>query len=981
VKITKYAAAVLTAAIMYLGIGFNTDSVSAAPAGADLITEITLNGTPVTDSDGNRYFATSAFPFADKHIPMKNGAYPTSVGIYNQDDQLLRELQPSSPGTYPIEDITGIETTVTNGTANSGTGYFAWYRDPSGKQWSFDLGGHHECTPGNSVQSYPPTECNTQKSERTITIDTLSTEFELPSSSSVKFTMDQVSDMQAGSIEFAPDICTDTCMNPSKVGLPQNISPMVDKKVTFDWVGEFDSGSSNAQAPYNGNGLVRTWYNAWKLNLTAKVYKHPAHLNIYAFYGTPVPVDPCIANPSGPGCGGGGGGSGSTGGTGKVKFDPNNTVDKDSPIIRGWARSNFTVTASVIEYVKAEQKTSVNWSKPRPCTPTLTGCSPNPPYTGTAQYYCWRDKEDSIAITGSYTGTNSVSISNEGYHQKLHGQVNWKPYQWRWDSPPMSGSTYSMPSCGLNPATIVGDSGFYNLDKTNPVHNLSMTSRNWTNQPITFNLGYTDNLSGFWGSNWKLSNISYYNPLGNENYTVPNSSQPGAGNPSPLSYSKSFTINKQGVYTLTTNLGDYAGWPMSSSTGPQQRFFSDYRYDSIAPYDTRYATGAGGVNKNGTFDYIADYGNTVKISVGDELSGVVNTKFCWSKRPDRNEPCVNDWGGSWNNVPIGTPDYATGANQFSNYIDININSKTAYNQNQASSYADLKEGAWYLHIQQTDRANNMTHSVSPQIWINKLKNLRINNITDFTWKNYFKNPDESDSSLMVNGITPPLMPMYYNKESRNISLGYALEYKLDSVGFNDPGDHIDVDIKYHALDKNNNYLKDVDVWVEDDGGNYIKLQDSKYSLSAKGFTYSSTQKVPYEPGITNNQYIQPMYNRETRSGDYSTYKNRTFLPPTTKFVKAGSPLDLVNKKDTQDYKVLVTYHVTSYSAGHPIFNYTAMEDTWANGNNWGTTNPNSYGFSRPSGLNMIGQGVNKGEVFFYDLQKTLLDDMKWFRTW
>ncbi|MEO2202146.1 hypothetical protein ABGV42_00125 [Paenibacillus pabuli] len=971
---------------------FDTSTVSAAiPAGYEKISDVVRYGSVgVSDPDGTDYIPLKKLAYATVTVPKKNNVAATSVVILDNDGKTIKTLTKVTDTSWQVGDITGTKVELKGADKSGEKQYFAWFRVPSGKFWAHDYDGKRYYVKSNN-DAFPPasgdwtysaagvdpngiTSWNSTPSGgsnkvyvgRSLTIkDPLTEPLVSTSIPGKQFKLTQVESVEVDKDSLKYNRCEPSCMQTAKVDQSATKNVRVDDSnkasipVTFEWMGTFDGNPPYEIKADDNNGRVVWWYNSWFIDIKATTYSYPK-MAVYAKYDGTPPVQP---DPGG------------SGGGGTVVFDPNDTKDKEGSIVRGWARRDFTVNASVENYQKAEQTTPVSWTKEVPCTPGPTGCTPNPPETGTASYYCWRDKEDTIQITGSFTGSNSVQINREGFQHKLYGKVDWQPYQWRWDSAPPSGATYSMPTCSLNPAPITGESEFYNLDKTSPVHTIGKTSQGWTNQPIVFDLNYSDNLSGFWGSGWDLKNISYYSPLGEDSYTLPDAET------TPLNYSKTFTINQQGVYTLTTKLGDYAGWPEVQPGGPQTRFFSDYRYDAIPPYDTRYMTGTGGVNKNGTFDYIADYNNTVRISVGDELSGVVKTEFSWSKRPDRSEPSVNDWGGGWNDIPLTNPDYATGPNQFSEYVDVNINSKTVYNQNQATSFDDLKEGAWYLHIRQTDRAGNVTHSVSPQIWINKLKNLRINNIADFTWKNYFKNPDETDSNLKINGIPTNLFPMYYNKESKNISLGYGLEYKLDSVGFNDPGDHIDLEIKYHALDKNNNYLQDVDIWVENDDGVYIKLEDSKYALTADQFTYTPTQKIPYETIITHNQRLLPMYMREMRPQDYSTYNNRTFLPPTTKFVKKGSPLDLVNKKDIQDYKILVTYHITGYSAGHPTFNYTFMEDKWAIDKNWGQDTPNSYGYSRPSNLNMIGQGVNKGEVFLYDLQKTLLDDMKWFRTW
>jgi len=93
-----------------------------------------------------------------------------------------------------------------------------------------------------------------------------------------------------------------------------------------------------------------------------------------------------------------------------------------------------------------------------------------------------------------------------------------------------------------------------------------------------------------------------------------------------------------------------------------------------------------------------------------------------------------------------------------------------------------------------------------------------------------------------------------------------------------------------------------------------------------------------------------------------------YLPPTAKVVKKGEPLDLF-KDNTYKDMLLVILEVEGIKAMGARYDYTYKET------NWGTDNGSVYGLNKPSGLQLRGKGTNHGEVFYYDLNDTVLDDI------
>lgn len=673
---------------------------------------------------------------------------------------------------------------------------------------------------------------------------------------------------------------------------------------------------------------------------------------------------------------------GGNNGSGGIMFTPDNTEAFEPPIVRGWARRDFQVTAHVVNYKPVDFQTTVTGTQEYDATCSGTDAK-GKPYTYTCTKtrsvtipYSWHQEADvnNIKITGDATGTNQVTMTKEGDNLRLHGRVDWLPGVETWNLPPRT--TATKPTPPPTPPPIEGDSGIYKLDKQKPTQTVTPTSHGWTNQPIVINIVHKDNLSGFYKTDYLLTNISYYANGGMLDF---------AKDKEKL-WTPTLTIAQQGVYILETHLGDYAGWPEVLPDGPQYYKFEDYRFDAIPPYPAEFSLGNGGVQDGVKFDYIVSKTNTVKVRVGDDLSGTVKTEFSWSKSPSIGSPAVNNWNGGWNEIPVSTPDYATGPNQMSGWVDVNLNSKTQYDKDQSIDYADMKEGTWYLHIRQTDRAGNVTHNVSPPIFINKLKNLRVYKISDFAWKSVFLTPTGNPTGETINGIGVKDMPIYTNKQGRNVSLGYGADYKFDTVGFDGPNDKVLIKLDYHGLDTDGNIRSFQDVYVENKEGKFIKMTDSEYSGEADLVTFSNSingnKKQAYESSIKLNQAILPMFQADTDQTRYATWAHRTFLPPTTKFVKKDAKLDLIKGTNMDKYRELVTFTIEAYRQGHsqPL-RYTQVEDQWAALNVWGTDSYNNYGRNRPTGRDLLGFGPNKGEVIWFDLQKTLKDDLKFFREW
>ncbi|MCR4437258.1 MAG: hypothetical protein QHH06_15565 [Clostridiales bacterium] len=283
--------------------------------------------------------------------------------------------------------------------------------------------------------------------------------------------------------------------------------------------------------------------------------------------------------------------------------------------------------------------------------------------------------------------------------------------------------------------------------------------------------------------------------------------------------------------------------------------------------------------------------------------------------------------------------------------------------NGSTNYQSLKKGLWYLHIYQRDRAGNETRTTSPQIFINKVENLRATVVFDPRWKQYFEKEtnlsQNPPTQLQIDGIKVADMPIQRNKEQFGIKLGYMVKFKIDTVGFNNFGDVIDITAHFFAMDKKG-YIYPADIHIPDKNGTYRLLQNSEYITECQHLTVSTTNR-----SVSESNPADPEYN---------TWTFQYYIPYTAKAVRQGTVLDLYNP-NAFDNKLLVVFDLRGIKREGDFCDYTLKESDWAIGNG------SVYGYNYPSLNNLIGKGVNHGEVFWYNLFETAAEDLRLDREW
>ena len=276
--------------------------------------------------------------------------------------------------------------------------------------------------------------------------------------------------------------------------------------------------------------------------------------------------------------------------------------------------------------------------------------------------------------------------------------------------------------------------------------------------------------------------------------------------------------------------------------------------------------------------------------------------------------------------------------------------------------------------------------------------MRIINAHDYLWRDIFEKGNGDPSDVQIQGIRVKDMPLFKNRFGHYIGLGYRVTFEFDTVGFEEVNDTIQIGIKYHALDNKGNLYRDVDIYLPNKNGDYVEISDvtnPKYDSELQQY-YNILKLITLRANSDNrkayedyNELDTLQRNRQTRDlskSKYNTYEHFTFLPHTARVVRRGYPLDLIRGENTFNHKLLVTFDVVGKKGHNQLANldYTGKEDQWGVVDKWHNKDAgdyNVYGKNKPTNADLIGKGINAGEFFYYDLTRSVLNDIKQNRRW
>lgn len=405
------------------------------------------------------------------------------------------------------------------------------------------------------------------------------------------------------------------------------------------------------------------------VNIKADNDKH-----LVVFYYKPVELDTTIPD-------------------GQIKFEPNKSEDIGGNR-EGWVNQNIAVKvtanpASVTMYGTATRRyqyydSCARLDKENNCVgETVTG-SITVPFTQT-----WKVKNITVTGTGKNKEGKNVNLESSTVPQggtftinsELKDiQLTARVSEWEAQNdkrfidepPPLGNWIDSTPSGSTSKPNkdFKSNSGKYFLDKTKPqIDSVSPQNRGWTNQTVNVKVKVSDNLSGFYRSNSyvKAVDTSYYDNSLPEDYFEQGRT----------SAEKTISLAREGIYQVKVNLEDMAKNKISETT------YGYYKIDKTKPDEAKFS-----------FDnreYI-DENLTVTVTVGDNLSGVVETRYTLTNSP-------ND-KSDMKTIDVTTPEGKKGTNTFT--VDI------------------TEPGSWWIHVYQRDRAGNVTETVSPEYRIIRL---------------------------------------------------------------------------------------------------------------------------------------------------------------------------------------------------------------------------------------------------------------------
>ncbi|HYE11726.1 MAG TPA: hypothetical protein VEF53_16295 [Patescibacteria group bacterium] len=222
-----------------------------------------------------------------------------------------------------------------------------------------------------------------------------------------------------------------------------------------------------------------------------------------------------------------------------------------------------------------------------------------------------------------------------------------------------------------------------------------------------------------------------------------------------------------------------------------------------------------------------------------------------------------------------------------------------------------QEGTWYLHVEASDNAGNVTYKCFGTYSINtfKLEDFKVMIIRDTQLEKYYKNPSYSLGSQQY--IDKPMGVNSLAVDSSNfdgiisgLTKGYKFEFEIDSTNFNESTDTIMIEPHFYTTDG----------FVRDSSERDLYWEDSNHQVFLAGEGgHSAWKTITLEAS-----------DRIINTGNEATWRGEYLIPGSAWAVTKGTTKTQAKSKDLKK-DIIVSFHIKGYKNGLLKFDYNAEQ--------------------------------------------------------
>lgn len=248
-----------------------------------------------------------------------------------------------------------------------------------------------------------------------------------------------------------------------------------------------------------------------------------------------------------------------------------------------------------------------------------------------------------------------------------------------------------------------------------------------------------------------------------------------------------------------------------------------------------------------------------------------------------------------------------------------------------------QEGLWYLHVEATDNAGNVTYKYLGTFKINTfiLEKFRVVMVRDLHLEEYYYDSSTgrySDKPMYANNLA--VDEVNFGSMVDGLTKGYKFEFEIDSRNFNENADFIEIEPHFYTTDGFARDEAERDLYWEDSNHQIFKAGEGGHS-SWKTITLNTSDRIII-------------------GGDEAIWRGEYLIPGSAWAVPKGTTKAQAQAKDLKK-NIIVNFHIKGYKEGVLKFDYN--EEQWSKER---TTNKYPY---------LI------GDVIRYSWDKNCLDDI------